>query len=264
MDQKPIGVDTDRIKTLLRRLRRLLPFAAVALGLTGSFFLPNAVAGVMDGRRLDSLVTVGAPSMSFVTAPKLNLPRRIALSASTNTEILALTSGQVMEKAMAEKTALRELAKLFGAGLFEFLYNDCTVEESAALFVIASDDPTVNMITWDFKIVDKNSNTVAMTIDDETGVILRLIYQKGRGALIPAGGTSENPPTLSDGDTYDIVTQLTGLMADYYGIYVYLGDYYYGSNLAYYRVDVMGSGTFIPVPMYGVVRSTGFTMNERV
>ena len=262
--RKLISFDAGQMRNLLPTLKHLIPFAAVALGLIGSFFLPNAVAGVMDGRRLDNLILIEAQSMSFESAPDLNISKRIALSANPNADILALTTGQTMEREAAEKTAIRELAKFFSGTLFEFAYNGFTVEEGSALFVVDSEDPMVNIIIWEFRILDRNGNMVTMTIDDETGMILRLIYQKGSGYLAVASEAGTDASGLSDIEMLNIVTLLTKSMTSYYGIPVSMGDYYFGGSLAYYRADILGTGTFIPVPMYGVVRSTGFTMNERV
>ena len=246
---------------MIMKIRRYLPLAAAALGLIGSFFLPSAVAGVMDARRLDNLIIIDAQSISIDAVPELSLPERIALVSSPNTEIMPLATGQAMEKETAEVRAVRELARFFRGGPFEFIADESIVEAGSAAFVIDSEDPYANMIIWEFKILDRHTNEATVTIDDETGMILKLIYQNANNPselLIPSGDSMNG----SEDNIYEYVLQLSELMTAYYGHYVDIGDYQHSVNLAYYRADLHGSGPV--VLMYGVVRAAGFTMNERL
>ena len=244
------------------KLKHWLPLAAAALALIGGFFLPNAVVGVMDGRRLGSLIYIDAQSIVFEADPELDLPERLALAASPNTEVLALATGQTMEREAAEARAVRELARFFQSGQYEFADDECTIEAGAAGFVIDSEDPSANMIIWEFKVNDRNSNEVTVVIDDETGTILRLIYQQGNSSLQPGGSSETDSSGMPSGDMYETALHLSEMMTAYYGLPVRLGDYQLSGSLAYYRTDMYSRG--LVIPMYGVARAAGFTMNERV
>ena len=243
-------------------LKRYILLAAAALVLVGSFFLPNIVAGVMDTRMLNNLATIDAQSISISTDPVLGLSQRIALAASPNTELWALTTGQVMEMETAKTRAAREIARFFRGGSDEFVAGDYDVEDGSAVLVIDSEDTSVTLIMWEFKVFDRQKNEITITIDDETGMILKLIYQQGIAEPLPEESIGEKASGLSGDDLRDVALRLTEMMTAYYGLTIRLGDYQLGNNLAYYRADIYSGGPI--TPMYGVVRATGFTMNERV
>ena len=256
--------------------RRYIPLAAAAAVLFASFFLPNIVAGVLDARRIHNSIVVDAQSISFDTVPHLSLTERIAFAASPNTDVMSITTGQVMGAEMAESAALREITEFFSRGEFIFAFDDCVVESGGASFVIDSEDPSVNMIIWEFRVVDRQSNEITVTIDDETGIILRLLYYRrsesiragesdGGSSLYMFGDDVVPAPGLSDDEMRGDALLLVDMMAEYYGQPVGLGDYQLSGNIAYYRADMRGGGLGSPaIFLYGVVRATGFTMNERV
>ena len=243
------------------KLRHYLLLAAVTLGLIGSFLLPNAVAGIMDARRLNNLILVEAQSIEVNSDPEFSLQKRIALAASSSAEVLVLATGQAMNRETAEDKAIQELSRFFKGSPFEVIIDECTIEEGVSGFVIDSRDPSESMITWEFRILDRNDNEATITIDDETGVILKLIYRRGNSANSSGESSNAGSPGLSDEETYDTALLLTEMMTVYYGIPVGLGDYEFHSNIAYYMAYMYG-GSF-STPLYGVVRATGFTMNER-
>ena len=244
------------------KIKRDILLITAGLVLVGSFFLPNMEAGVMDARRLDRIITVGAQSISISTDTVFGLPQRIALAASPNTEMLALTAGQVMGTETAKARAARELARFFRGDLFDSSADDYTVEDGVTTLVTDSGDPSVNLIMWEFRAVDRQNNEMTVTIDDETGMILKLIYQQRDGGAISGGTAGEDDSGLFSGDMNGTAQRLTEMMTAYYGLTVRLGDYQFGNGLAYYRADMYGGGQVIY--MYGVVRVNGFTMNERV
>jgi len=243
------------------KLKREMIFAAALLLLIGSFFLPNVAAGITDSRRLDSLVLADSQSVSFESTPELSLLERIALVASSKTEILALKTGQVMDYDEASGRVAQELSRFFREGAFAFNFNRYTVEDGTAEFVIDSGNPAVNMIVWEFNLYDPLENSVTVTIDDETGVILKLIYRWGNRSTGYPGVASANPDQSDEG-LNGAAADLTGMMTAYYGLPVALADYQFSGSLAYYRADIASNG--VTVPMYGVMRSTSFTMNERL
>ena len=239
-----------------------LLLVAASLSLIGFFFLPNAVAGITDSRRMDSLIMVDSQSTSFDTAAELALPERIALAANPQTEILPMKTGKAMDADTAKERVDRELARLFYNSPFRFDFNGYTVEESAAALVIDAAVPTLNMMIWELMLQDRSENTVTVALDDETGLILRLIYRFGGDRddfLVEAGA---NDP--SDDAFYPTARSLAEMMREYYGLAVTLADYELGGNssMAYYRADLFGGNRIIP--MYGVVRATSFTINERL
>ena len=241
------------------KLMRGIPFAAVATGLIVSFFLPNIVAGVADSGKLDTVTVIEAQSVSFNNDPEFSMPERIALNASSKTEVLALSTGQSMGEEAAEARAIRELSRFLRGGPFVFDADECTADNNSVSFVVDSDDPSANMIIWEFTLTDRYENEMIITIDDETGVILKLIYRQGKTPAIlgnPAMQTDQQ-----DIDYNSLASRLCEMMSAYYGIDISFGDFTRGKNLAYYRADMHGAGPVIP--MYGVVRSTGFTMNEK-
>jgi hypothetical protein len=246
---------------LRRHIKQVLLLTVAAVGIIGGFFLPNAVAEVADSRNLDSLISLEAQSITIEASPKLSLPERVALTSNPNTEMLVLKKGQVMEAEEAEIKVIQELSRFFRTGSFEFINDGCTVEDVAAVFIIDSDDPSANMITWEFRLLDVHANEAIVILGDETGLILKMIYRKGNDS--PYSGEPEksgNPQEAGD-DLEDAASLLSEMMTLYYGLPVMLGDYQRSGDFAYYRTDMTGDG--IVVPMYGVIRETGFTMNER-
>ena len=243
------------------KLRYYLLLTAAALVLIGSFFLPNAVAGITDSRRLDNLVMVDSQSVSFETAPELGLLERIALVASPNTEVLALKTGQAMGVETACDRAVKELERFFIGS--PFVFGMQVVEECQAAFVINSEDPSVNMIIWELAIIDTSGNAMNVTIDDETGAILKIIFRwANRSQIYPVGENSAMNNSPSDEELYSTALRMSEMMEAYYGLPVALADYQFSGSLAYYRVDISGDGKLIP--MYGVVRSSSFTINEKL
>ena len=250
------------ISDLKQYIPRFLPWIAVAVGLVGSFFLPNATANVMDSRMLNNLIIIEAESISFETELEMSLPDRIALLSSPNSEVLSIASGNVMNMESAKTRTISELAKFFSDNQFEFETDGCTAEDGNTVFVIESNNPAVNLIIWEFRILDRNANEVTVTLDDETGTILKLIYQQRSNAHNQDSNPREENTISARYDMYTAAQQLSDMMTEYYGIPVRLGDYQLGSNIAYYRADMYDRG--IVVPMYGVVRASSFTINERL
>ena len=246
----------------LLKLRRYLPSAVVVLALIGSFFIPNAVIGVMDARRLDNLIIIDAQGIIPGAENELSLLKRITLAASSNTEVLPITAGQVMEMETARSRAVRELTRFFDDGPFEFVIDNCVVDDSAASLIIDTEDPTVNMIIWEFKILDLYANEVTITIDDETGVILKLIYRRENGSLYSEELPDEDMAGLYNDELYDVAMRLSEMMDAYYGLPVMLSDYHFSGTMAYYMVEMNSGGQTIQ--MYGVVRSNNFSVNERL
>jgi len=235
-----------------------LLIVAAAMLLAGSFFLPNAVAGVTDSNRLDNLVMIDSQSISFDSTPELALPERLALIAKPNTEILPLTTGKVMDIDEAKEKAERELERFLGDSPIRFDFGEYSVTDAAAALVIDSNVPTLNMLFWELVLVDKSQNTVTVTLDDETGIIIKIIYRLGnRDTLMTGTGSSGS----HDEAFYATARSLTEMMKEYYGLGVTLADYHFNRSIAYYRADLFGGGRIIP--LYGAVRATSFTMNER-
>lgn len=236
-----------------------LIFVAAVLMLVVSFFLPNAVASVTDAGRLDNLTMIDSKSISFESARELALAERIALIANLDTEILPLKTGNVMDLEAAKERINPELEKLFLYSPFQFDFSGYTVEEGAAELVI--DDATVpplSAIVWELVLSDESQNIVIVTLDDETGFILKLIYRLGNkdNSLIEQGrGTM-------DERYYSIARSLTEMMRKYYNLPITLADYQFSSSIAYYKATIYGGGRAIP--MFGAVRATSFTLNERV
>jgi hypothetical protein len=176
--------------------------------------------------------------------------------------MLALTTGQVMGTDTARTRAIRELDRFFKGGFCDFVVDNCTVESYSVMFVIDAEDPTSNIIVWEYKMVDRLSNEVIVSIDDETGMIIRLIYQLGKGTLHQAGSGGGSPTGMSEDDIRAAAAHISEMMTSYYGTPVRLGDFMLSGNIAYYRGDMYNAGAVIP--MYGVVRANSFTINERV
>ena len=240
------------------KIKHYLALAAVALILAGSFLLPNAVAGVTDLRRLDSLTLIDSQSISFDFSPELSLPERIALTASPYTERLPVITGNSMQEETAGARAARELARFFGGGPFELDYSELSFDEGSAVLIIDAAAPEQNMIIWEFELQDPAGNTVTVAIDDETGIIVRLIYVLGGSGPIMETETFRS----QDERFFAAANNLADMMKSYYGVPVELADYQFSGSLSYYRADIDNGGQIIP--MYGVVRAMNFTMNERL
>ena len=241
-------------------LKRDLPIGAASLLLLGSFFLPNVFAGVSDSNRMNNLTMIDSQRISFDAAPELDLPDRIALVSSSGTEIVPLNSGNVMDEEEACGKAIRELEGFFRGESFGFDFQTCIVDECAAAFVFNVNDPNVNMIIWELTLVDARENLAYVTIDDETGKLLKVIYRQS--ARNPAAANNSQQQGLTNEQLYSNAEKLSEMMKVYYGLNIVLGDYHNSGNFSYYRADLIESGRVIG--MFGVVRSTGFTMNERV
>jgi len=246
------------------RLRRIMLLSAVVLMLICCFFLPNAVAGFTDMSTLDNYIMIDSESVSFDFEPELSLSERISLVANQKTEILTLKSGQVMNYETAGGRAAQELLRFFRGSSFAFDFNRHVVENGAASFIYVTGDPSVSMIIWEFYLVDPFGNAATITIDDETGVMLKLIYTQGSLNLGLFGPADANNTEPSDEELNVAAIRLVEMMATYYGQPVIIGDYQYSvsRSLGYYRADLSEGG--VTVPMYGVVRESSFTMNERV
>ena len=238
------------------KFRYYLILGAAAVILAGSFFLPNAVAGVTDMRRLDNLAMVASERISFEAAPDLSLLERIALASNSNTENLPLKTGNAMDEEAAKEKALQELERFYSQDAFRFEIRELAVEESTASLVIDTMEPALNMIVWELVLADPSENIVTVTIDDETGVILRLVHR-----LASAESQAISRPL--DDELHTTAQMLVDMMTAYYGLAVELGDYLFSGSLSYYRADVTDRRGVI-IPMYGVVRARSFTMNERV
>jgi len=249
------------------KTRHYLLLAAVALILIGSFLLPNAVAGVTDLRTFDNLVIVDSQSVSFAVSPELSLIERITLAANSNTEFLPLKTGNVLDADLAEERAFRELERFWSRSVWSVDFGDCTVEESGASLIIDTEIPALNMVVWELTLSDTSENTVIVTIDDETGVILRLVCRWKLGSISQIKSDPPDPAglsDLSDEERHDFAQSIADLMASYYRLPIELADYLYSESLSWYRTDVLDATTGQVISMYGVVRSTGFTMNEQV
>ena len=243
------------------RIRYVIIWGAAAALLAGSFFLPDFVAGVTDSNTLGSLALIGSESVDIEHAPELGLPERIELIASRNTEIISVNAGNLLNEETAADTAVRELTKLLGRQRFNFDPVSCEIEECEAAFVVDKGNPSLSMTIWELKLSDRNSNSVNVTVDDETGVILKLIYRFGTAIQAEPGSGGVLRSGKSDIELQSIAQALTELMTDYYGMPVALGGYDFRGSISYYRAD-LDAGMRI-IPMYGVVRVTDFTMNER-
>ena len=243
------------------KLKRNLAVIAASLLLTGSFFLPNAVAGITDSGRIDNLTTIDAQTISFDAVPDLSLPDRIVLMANKNTEIMALSSGNVMDEETAGSRVVTELSQFFSGSLYGFEMRSCTVQESSAAFVIDPENPTFNMIIWELTIADALENTALVIMDDETGRIIKIVYKQGMRTGSMSAGNDMPPPVLSNMELHRNALRLTELMAAYYDLPIILGDYHFNGRYSYYRADFADGNRVIS--MFGVVTSTGFTMNER-
>lgn len=245
------------------KIRHYLLLTAAALLLLSSFFLPNAVAVVTDSRKLDNYVMIDSQSISFETAPELDLPDRISLVASPNTETLPLKTGQAMDDYLAREIAVRELESLLRGSPLTFAFDGKVVDECSAAFMIDTEDPSINMVVWELALTDRFGNTMAVALDDETGVVLKIIYSCGNGNLSGIAGLKESLNFgQSDEEFYDTALRMTQTMAEYYGLPVTLADYQYSGSLAYYRADMFGGGKVIS--MFGIVRATSLTMNEKL
>ena len=251
--------------------RYILPLIAVIL-VIGSFLMPDAVAGIMDSRRLDNLTIIDTQSISFEIVSELSLPQRIALAASTSAEIMSIETGQIMDIRMAGEKAASELERFFASSGYEFPADEFAVSSGDAVFIIDAADPTINMIVWELVVQHKNSSEVTVTVDDETGIILKMIFHYGDNMIFPFESDDDfvdsapEPNVIIEvnGDMMHSAAQLlTKMMTEYYGLPIRLAAYELAANgvLAYYRAEMHGDG--MDIPMFGVIRSTGFTMNER-
>ena len=239
----------------------LLPIAAVLALLVG-FFMPSAIASMTDSRRIGSLSVIDTQSISFEVNPEtgLNMAQRISLAASMNTELFSIESGQHMDQDAAGSKAVSELAGFFIGGGIEVNADECVVESSSASLVIDARDPSLNMIIWEIRILNEVLGEMTVTIDDETGIILRIINRQTNMALL-GNYIDDAPQELLEAIMNTAAQTLASMLTEYYGVPVVLEAYEYGSVMAYYTVVLYDHG--MEVPMYGVIRSIGFTMNER-
>ena len=244
------------------RLRRTLALIAAALLFIGSFFLPNAAAGVTDARRLNNINMIDTQSVIIDAVPGLSLSERIELTANPNAELVAWKSGNIMNEETAEERAIQELARFFSGGSFAFDYLKCSLEDISAVFIIDPEAPTASIIVWELTLVDANENMAIVTMDDETGYITKIIFRQGRGNQSDTATVFQQTPTRTDEELYATAMLLTELMAEYYGLRVILADYHFSGSISYYRADIHDDGRVIP--MFGVVRALSFTTNERV
>jgi len=239
--------------------RHYVALIIAALVVIASFFMPNAVAHITDMRRLDNLTRVDSEFIRLEAAPYLTISERLALAGNSNTNTMPLTTGLTMDSVEASAVARREITRFFSGGGFTLNYMTSTISDGIASFIIDRDQPSLYMIIWEFEMVDDLGNSVIAIIDDATGIIMRLIYRQGNGGrnLIDV---PEN--TSTDEMLFIAARALAYMMNRYYELYVILADYNFATTLAFYRADVTEGSNVIP--LYGVVRASSFTMNERV
>lgn len=230
----------------------MLAVAALVL-LFGSFFLPNIVADVTDARTLGKLAFLDTQDFSFDSVPILGVADRIELVANRHIERIPLDTAGQREIAIAADKAISELERCIRGGPLEFDFRRCTVGEGGAVFLIDTAEPSVNMVVWEFILNDPAENTITATLDDETGLIVKVIYKSA----------SEADETGSDNEDklYEIAFEMIKMVERYYRLPVVLADYTRNSNIAYYKAELT-SGDKV-VPMYGIVRAHIFTMNEQ-
>jgi len=245
------------------KIRHYLVFGAAALVLAASFFLPNAVAGVTDMRRFDNLIITDTQSISLDATPELSLIDRLALAGNTSTESLPLKTGNAMDNDAAVECVYRELERFSRLSPWKVDFGTFVAEEGAASLMIDTMIPALNMVVWDFTLTDPSDNALMVTIDDEMGVILRLVFRWRIGNLGQAGTGGSDSSAPTDAELFAIASSLTEMMTDYYGQPVELADYLFSETFSYYKAEISG-GRDHAIPLYGVVRMTGFTMNERV
>jgi len=244
------------------KLRRNIILITTGLLLIGSFFLPDAVAGVTDSGRLNNITLIDSQSIIFEALPKLSMPERLELVANPNTEMVVWKSGNVMDAEAAEKRAILELTRFFSGSMYNFNFKDYSVEDNVTLFIIDPQEPTVNLIVWELTLIDSNENNANIIIDDETGYIMKIVFRQGRASRNLPGVDETQPATATDEDLYAKASNLTELMSAYYGLSISLADYHYSGSISYYKAEIHDHGRIIP--MFGVVRASSFTLNERV
>ncbi|MCL2366275.1 MAG: hypothetical protein FWC75_04410 [Oscillospiraceae bacterium] len=257
------------------KLRHYLSLGLAALILIGSFFLPNAVANISDSRQFDHLMLADSQRISFDMPPDLTLLERIALAGSSNTETLPLSTGNEMDNETAAQVAMREAIRFFSGGAFEFVYDELTVSEGLASLIIDILTPARYMIVWQFDVVDSLGNSVTVVIDEETEMIVRLIYRMNNryGMLLNLAADTSVDESFSpielrrtavspDELFFSATSRLSEMMTEYFGYNVILADYQFSGSLSYYRADISYGGRI--VSMYGVVRQASFSLNERV
>ena len=237
--------------------RVLLGVAAVLL-LAGSFFLPNIVAGVTDAATLDKLILTDTQGYSFDSVPSLDIVDRIELVANRNIEKIPLKTGRALDMSAASTKALFEIERCFRGGPLDFNFRRCQIAEGGAVFVINTAEPSVNIIVWEFTIDDPAENTMTISLDDETGLIIKVIYR--RSALADMEETQVTSGQPGRDELYAVASKLTEMMADYYGMPIALADYKLSDDIAYYKAELTGDRV---IPMYGIVRAHVFTMNEQ-
>ena len=242
----------------MKFLRYILLITA-ALLLLGFFFMPNVVAEVSDSRSLGNLVMIDSQRISFDSASELSLPERIALAANPKAGILHVETGNSMDGVTAKERVGLELSQFFKGSPFQFDFNEYDAEESATMLIVDADLPSLNLIVWEFVIIDRADNKITVTLDDETGLILRLIYRLGNQDDTLIG---EEEAGSTDDEFYAVTQRLVEMVKDYYKLPITLADYQFRGRIAFYRADIFSGGRAIP--MYGAVRPTSFTMNERV
>ena len=229
--------------------------AIVLFVLIGCFFLPSTVAGIMDKQTLGKLIMTDSSSISYEAAPDLALTARLKLISSSSSESAALKNGKNMDRAAALRKVITELKRFDLAGEMGFIFDNCAAEEVQVGFVINTEDPSVNMIIWAFQLRDIDGRQIMVIIDDETGVILQMIYRHG-----------DAPPKLHPDGIIDVADMektanlLADMMTDYYGCPVNIKEYEQTGNLGYYNAEILSDGVLIP--LYGIVRESGFTINE--
>ena len=229
--------------------------AIVLFVIIGCFFLPSTVAGIMDRQSLGKLIITDSSSISYEATPDLPLTSQLRLMANTNAESAQLKTGKNMDSEAAFRKVMTELRWFDKGGELGFDYASCSATEIQAGFVIHTEDPSINMIIWLFQLVDAEGNTLAVVIDDETGLIMHMFYRRG---------VTKAEPRLAEGygdaELEKFAYRLAELMNDYYGYDVSIKEYAFIGSLGYYNAELRSGETVIP--LYGIVQESGFSINE--
>ena len=195
-----------------RNIKKIGIGAVVLLTLAAGVCLPLLVSAVQDGQALNRKTVTAVEPIRYENSSGLSILKKMSLLR--NSTLTHIESGMKMSVDEAKAQAISNLKKLDADGLLLFDWGTAVLDYFEPTFCINSADPSNSVIVWGFSFIDGYGNTLELTLDDESGMLLSLSLTFGDKAL-------------SDGDNTDYFAQLpkcgdalVAELANYYGITV--------------------------------------------
>ncbi len=157
----------------------LITVLILAVFAVGGFMLPSELMKWQDQQRLENSETQSGEEVVLVPQTDLTLIEKMQLIQKDSVTTLPMEQGKNYDGDSVIPKMQKELQKLSGLGLPDLEEQECFYEIEDILFLVDTRDGTKSMILWNASVVADDFR-IWISMDDETGKILRLTYFKKR------------------------------------------------------------------------------------